>query len=153
VLLSLLSHSVVEEELAGRWMALRGFGAVDCVRVYLTVTRQWKYFGAKLFPAKIKQEANGLQRVWLAVNEEGVTVLNYKTLVAMQVFPYSAVITFGGYQQDFIIVISCRSSRQNGRRREGKSQRPLFVMSKYLIAEITMLMVSYINSRSDQQMK
>ncbi|CAI9614784.1 unnamed protein product [Staurois parvus] len=44
----------LQQRLGSRWMALRGHSASDCVRIYLTVARKWTFFGATLFPAKVR---------------------------------------------------------------------------------------------------
>jgi len=36
-----------------KWMSLKGRSLVDCVRIYLTCTRKWPYFGCSLFQAKV----------------------------------------------------------------------------------------------------
>lgn len=45
----------LEQRVSEAWTLLCGKGSVDCVRVYLTVTRKWPYFGAKLFIAKVTE--------------------------------------------------------------------------------------------------
>lgn len=41
------------ERLAHKWSTLRGCGASECVRTYLTVARKWPLFGAKLYSAEV----------------------------------------------------------------------------------------------------
>lgn len=43
----------LEKELQEKWMSLKGRSALDCVRIYLTCTRKWPFFGASLFQAKV----------------------------------------------------------------------------------------------------
>jgi len=38
-----------------KWTALKGRSIADCVRIYLTCTRKWPFFGAALFHAKVSQ--------------------------------------------------------------------------------------------------
>ena len=42
-----------EDSLVERWDSLRGKGALDCVRIYLTCTRKWQFFGAALFDVQV----------------------------------------------------------------------------------------------------
>ena len=42
-----------EASLAEKWGSLRGKGALDCVRIFLTCTRKWQFFGATLFDVQV----------------------------------------------------------------------------------------------------
>ena len=69
--------------LRDKWVNLRGRSIQECVRIYLTVTRKWPYFGAKLFSARFRNRGdNPNSVVWLAVHEDGVSVLEYGSLVS-----------------------------------------------------------------------
>uniref|UniRef100_A0A8C0LNG3 Pleckstrin homology, MyTH4 and FERM domain containing H2 n=1 Tax=Canis lupus dingo TaxID=286419 RepID=A0A8C0LNG3_CANLU len=72
------------QRLSTRWMALRGHSAADCVRIYLTVARKWPFFGAKLFLAKpITPSALGSTFMWLAIHEDGLSILEYNSMVSL----------------------------------------------------------------------
>uniref|UniRef100_A0A671ELA1 Pleckstrin homology, MyTH4 and FERM domain containing H2 n=1 Tax=Rhinolophus ferrumequinum TaxID=59479 RepID=A0A671ELA1_RHIFE len=72
------------QRLSTRWMALRGHSAADCVRIYLTVARKWPFFGAKLFLAKpITPSSLGSTFLWLAVHEDGLSILEYNSMVRL----------------------------------------------------------------------
>ncbi|KAK2165193.1 hypothetical protein NP493_1378g00009 [Ridgeia piscesae] len=74
----LLHHKVQE-----KWVSLRGRSLADCVRIYLTVARKWPFFGSKLFHLKVKQVGGEGESVWLAIQEDGLSVLEYPTLVSV----------------------------------------------------------------------
>jgi hypothetical protein len=48
-----MSYSELQDELAGKWIALRGRGVLDCVRIYLTCARKWPFCGTSLYQAKV----------------------------------------------------------------------------------------------------
>jgi hypothetical protein len=41
------------DAITDKWTALKGRSIADCVRIYLTCTRKWPFFGAALFHAKV----------------------------------------------------------------------------------------------------
>ena len=43
--------------------------------------------------------------VWLAVNEDGISVLDYSTMQPSHRFAYDSIVTFGGCQEDFMMVV------------------------------------------------
>ncbi|EGW03192.1 Pleckstrin-likey domain-containing family H member 2 [Cricetulus griseus] len=104
------------QRLSTRWMALRGHNAADCVRIYLTVARKWPFFGAKLFFAK-------------------------RLMVS---YVYKSLMTFGGCQDDFMVVINTHS-------KDRPTEKLLFAMAKPKILEITLLIASYINNSYQQK--
>ncbi|XP_073905692.1 pleckstrin homology domain-containing family H member 2 isoform X3 [Castor canadensis] len=70
------------QRLSTRWMALRGHNTADCVRIYLTVARKWPFFGAKLFFAKpITPPSLGNTFMWLAIHENGLSILEYNSMI------------------------------------------------------------------------
>ncbi|XP_067311508.1 pleckstrin homology domain-containing family H member 1 [Pseudorasbora parva] len=130
------------ERLATKWSVLRGCTASECVRIYLTVARKWPLFGAKLFSAKPLPPCSLDQtQVWLAVNEDGLSVLDY-TMHPFATYLYQSVITFGGCKEDFLLVISQIKDQALGKKTVDKL---LFAMTKPKILELTLLMASYIN--------
>lgn len=45
--------SELQSKLLDKWRSLKGRTQLDCVRIYLTCTRKWPYFGATLFQVNI----------------------------------------------------------------------------------------------------
>ncbi|XP_020802838.1 uncharacterized protein CG43867 isoform X2 [Drosophila serrata] len=141
----------VQELLVSKWMLLKGRSTLDCVRIYLTCCRKWPYFGACLFQAKPRQsESNSAVTgggttttttpvAWLAVAEDALNVLELSTMAPVARYPYSSVMTFGGCQDDFMLVVS----HDDG---GGCEQKLLFAMSKPKILEITLLIADYMNA-------
>ncbi|XP_068195586.1 pleckstrin homology domain-containing family H member 1 [Antennarius striatus] len=130
------------ERLAMKWLMLRGCSASECVRIYLTVARKWPLFGAKLFCAKpVPPSPVEQSQVWLAVNEDGLCVLDC-SMHTLVTYSYQSVITFGGCRDDFMVV-----SRQQREPGVGKKsvEKLLFAMTKPKILELTLLMASYMN--------
>uniref|UniRef100_A0A4W3J765 Pleckstrin homology domain containing, family H (with MyTH4 domain) member 1 n=1 Tax=Callorhinchus milii TaxID=7868 RepID=A0A4W3J765_CALMI len=113
------------DRLATKWMVLRGCSGSDCLRIYLTVARKWPLFGAKLFTAKpiAPEEAP----VWLAVNEDGVSVLECSTMRPVMNYPYSSVLTFGGCRDDFMMVVS---KAKDGNPAKTTVEKLMFTMAK-----------------------
>ncbi|GLH10564.1 Uncharacterized protein GBIM_15497 [Gryllus bimaculatus] len=105
----------LQERLAEKWAALRGRSLLDCVRIYLTCARKWAFFGAGLFQARLKAAPDALAQlvdgtgagcqVWLAVAEDAVTLLDLAAMQPLARYPYGAVVTFGGCQEDFMLVV------------------------------------------------
>lgn len=130
------------ERLATKWSMLRGCSASECVRIYLTVARKWPLFGAKLFSAKpVPPSPIEQSQVWLAVNEDGLCVLDY-TMHTLVTYSYQSVITFGGCRDDFMVVTSQQREAGAGKK---SVEKLVFAMPKPKILELTLLMASYIN--------
>ncbi|KAI1895193.1 hypothetical protein AGOR_G00103790 [Albula goreensis] len=131
------------ERLATKWAVLRGCSVPECVRIYLTVARKWPLFGAKLFSAKpVPPCAMEDPQLWLAVNEDGLSVLEYNTMHLLVTYSYQSVITFGGCRDDFMVVVSQTRDQGLGKKTVDKL---VFSMAKPKILELTLLMASYIN--------
>ena len=75
--------------------------------------------------------------VWLAINEEGVSVLDHTSMQVTEKFSYTNIITFGGCQDDFMLVISIPETAE--------SQKLLFETTKPKILEMTLLIADYMN--------
>ncbi|KAK2533274.1 Plekhh1 [Columba livia] len=134
------------DRLATKWMVLQGCSPPECVRIYLTVARKWPLFGAKLFSAKpILPSALEDCPVWIAVNEDGISILDYNTMHMKVFYSYSSVLTFGGCRDDFMIVVSQMKERSSGK---NSTEKLLFTMAIPKIVEATLLIASYINYRS-----
>ncbi|KAL1138524.1 hypothetical protein AAG570_008587 [Ranatra chinensis] len=126
----------LQTALQEKWMSLKGRGPLDCVRIYLTCTRKWPYFGSGLFQAKLKQSDGGM--VWVAVTEDSINLLELGTMKPLARYPYTSVLTFGGCQDDFMLVVN--SDEGLG------SQKLLFALSKPKILELTLLIADYMNA-------
>ena len=48
-------REALENSLLEKWSALKGKSSYDCVRIFLTCTRKWQFFGAKLFDVQVKE--------------------------------------------------------------------------------------------------
>uniref|UniRef100_A0A3Q1IR93 Pleckstrin homology, MyTH4 and FERM domain containing H1 n=1 Tax=Anabas testudineus TaxID=64144 RepID=A0A3Q1IR93_ANATE len=115
------------ERLATKWSMLRGCSASECVRIYLTVARKWPLFGAKLFSAQpVPPSPVEQSQVWLAVNEDGLCVLDF-TMHTLVTYPYQSVITFGGYRDDFMVVTSHQTEPGVGKK---SAEKLVFAMAK-----------------------
>ncbi|KAK2561061.1 Pleckstrin homology domain-containing family H member 2 [Acropora cervicornis] len=114
--------------MAEKWSTLHGWSQKECVDKYLENARRWPFFGSKLFEAQQKHtvsavkkravQTEGTQPVWLAVEEDSISILEGEGLRLMCRYRYKHVVTFGGWKEDFMLVI----------------------------LEITLLMASYINA-------
>ncbi|XP_067636233.1 uncharacterized protein CG43867 isoform X3 [Eurosta solidaginis] len=131
----------VQELLISKWMLLKGRSTLDCVRIYLTCCRKWPYFGASLFQAKPRHSDQAM--AWLAVSEDALNVLELSSMTPMARYPYTSVMTFGGCQDDFMLVVSSEDTLATCGTQE---QKLLFAMSKPKILEITLLIADYMNA-------
>ncbi|XP_042294777.1 pleckstrin homology domain-containing family H member 1 isoform X2 [Sceloporus undulatus] len=131
------------DRLATKWMVLQGCSLQECVRIYLTVARKWPLFGAKLFTAKpVLPSPLEDAPLWIAVNEDGISILEYNTLHLKLAYSYSSVLTFGGYHDDFMIVVSQMKERCSSK---ATPEKLLFTMAAVKIVEVTLLIATYIN--------
>ena len=48
----------VRSTLGEKWVSLKGKSSHDCVRIFLTCTRKWQFFGAKLFEVQVSFDLN-----------------------------------------------------------------------------------------------
>ncbi|XP_064368556.1 pleckstrin homology domain-containing family H member 1 isoform X2 [Dromaius novaehollandiae] len=136
----------VAGRLATKWMMLQGCSPPECVRIYLTVARKWPLFGTKIFAAKpILPSSLEDCPVWIAVNEDGISILDYNSMHLKLSYSYSSVLTFGGCRDDFMIVVSQMKERNSGKH---STEKLLFTMAVPKIVEATLLIASYINYRS-----
>nr|XP_009482683.1 PREDICTED: pleckstrin homology domain-containing family H member 1 [Pelecanus crispus] len=134
------------DRLATKWMVLQGCSPPECVRIYLTVARKWPLFGTKIFAAKpILPSSLEDCPVWIAVNEDGISILDYNTMHSKVSYSYSSVLTFGGCRDDLMIVVSQMKERSSGK---NSTEKLLFAMAIPKIVEATLLIASYINYRS-----
>ncbi|XP_050068008.1 uncharacterized protein CG43867 isoform X5 [Anopheles maculipalpis] len=130
----------LQDLLSAKWALLRGRSILDCVRIYLTCARKWPFFGAALFQAKPRHSDQAM--AWLAVSEDALSVLELSSMAIIARYPYSSVMTFGGCQDDFMLVVSAEDTLQT----VSNEQKLLFAMSKPKILEITLLIADYMNA-------
>ncbi|XP_065448984.1 pleckstrin homology domain-containing family H member 1 isoform X4 [Chrysemys picta bellii] len=131
------------DRLATKWMVLQGCSPLECIRIYLTVARKWPLFGAKVFAAKpVLPSPLEDYPVWIAVNEDGISILDYNTMHLKLSYAYPSVLTFGGCRDDFMIVVSQGKDRSSGK---NSTEKLLFTMAAPKIVEVTLLIASYIN--------
>ncbi|XP_050550138.1 uncharacterized protein CG43867 isoform X5 [Spodoptera frugiperda] len=127
----------VEEKLRSKWVALKGRSSADCVRIYLNCTRKWPFFGATLFQARIKQP--DLSMVWLAVSEDGVTVLELASMAVIGRYALSSIGLFGGLQDDLMMLIDAEDAAS-------PVHKMLISLNKPKMAELTHLIADYKNA-------
>ncbi|XP_072247559.1 pleckstrin homology domain-containing family H member 2 [Leuresthes tenuis] len=138
------------QRLSARWASLRGRSSSECVRIYLTVARKWHFFGAKLFEAEsITPSPEPGARVWLAVHEDGIGVLEHNSIKLLVSHPYKNLMTFGGCKQDFMLVVG--QSIGTSTSKDKPMEKHLFAMDASKIREITLLIASYVNSAHQQK--
>jgi len=77
----------------------------------------------------------------LAVSEDSLNVLELSTMAQLARYPYSSVMTFGGCQDDFMVVVGSEDTLA-----PHSDQKLLFAMSKPKILEITLLIADYMNA-------
>uniref|UniRef100_A0A8C8R9A0 Pleckstrin homology, MyTH4 and FERM domain containing H1 n=1 Tax=Pelusios castaneus TaxID=367368 RepID=A0A8C8R9A0_9SAUR len=131
------------DRLATKWMVLQGCSPLECIRIYLTVARKWPLFGAKVFAAKpVLPSPLEDCPVWIAVNEDGISILDHTTMHLKLSYAYPSVLTFGGCRDDFMIVVSQVKDMSSGK---NSTEKLLFTMAAPKIVEVTLLIASYIN--------
>ena len=47
------TNSLIMSSLKDKWATLKGKSSHDCVRIFLTCTRKWQFFGNKLFEVQV----------------------------------------------------------------------------------------------------
>uniref|UniRef100_H2YSV7 PH domain-containing protein n=1 Tax=Ciona savignyi TaxID=51511 RepID=H2YSV7_CIOSA len=99
-------HKLIRERINDRWVALEGTTPLECTKIFLNVMRKYPLCGAALFLAKV--ETSSKQKgevVWLAVTEGAFHVLNYKSMEVKEIYRLADVVTFGGCQDNLMLVI------------------------------------------------
>ncbi|XP_043931003.1 pleckstrin homology domain-containing family H member 2 [Protopterus annectens] len=134
------------QRLSTKWMALRSRAVTDCTRIYLTVARKWTFFGAKLFLAKpVAPSPSEANYVWLAVHEDGISVLEHSSMRLIITYVYKSLMTFGGCREDFMLVVTASNVKDK------PTEKHLFALPKPKILDITLLIASYINNFHQQK--
>ncbi|XP_032881436.1 pleckstrin homology domain-containing family H member 2 isoform X1 [Amblyraja radiata] len=140
----------LHQRLSTKWMALRGRITADCVRIYFAVTKKWPFFGGKLFASKpIIPPLSDPAPVWLAVNENGISILEYNSMRLITTYIYKNIMTFGGCGDDFMLIVG--KPAEGACTKDKPLQKLLFALSKPKILEMALLIVSYINSFQSQK--
>lgn len=157
----------LQDSLAVKWSLLKTRSTLDCVRIYLTCCRKWPYFGSSLFQAKLRHADQAI--VWLAVAEDALNVLDLSSMAPIARYAYGSVMTFGGCQDDFMLVVgvdeagggvggngSAGTTLQTNTimtaatsadvEAASNEAKLLFAMSKPKILEITLLIADYMNA-------
>lgn len=127
----------LQELLSTKWALLKSKSVVDCVRIYLTCARKWPFFGAALFQAQPRHSDQAM--VWLAVSEDALSVLELSSMVPIARYTYANIMTFGGCQDDFMVVVSSDEVPDI-------EQKLLFALSKPKILELTLLIADFMNA-------
>ncbi|XP_055145043.1 pleckstrin homology domain-containing family H member 1 isoform X3 [Symphalangus syndactylus] len=91
-------------------------------------------------PAQLSSKEHAV--VWIAVNEDGVSILDHNTMQVHVTYPYSSVTTFGGCRDDFLLVIRSIPDKSSGK---SHIEKLIFRMAAPKIAEATFIMASYMN--------
>merc|ERR1719242_648721 len=78
--------------------------------IYLTCTRKWQFFGAQLFQVQIVKDDDPSSLIWLAIHEDGVSLLELQSMQPLVRYSYENVVTFGGCQEDFMLVVTSEAS-------------------------------------------
>uniref|UniRef100_A0A3P8Q464 Pleckstrin homology domain containing, family H (with MyTH4 domain) member 2 n=1 Tax=Astatotilapia calliptera TaxID=8154 RepID=A0A3P8Q464_ASTCA len=132
------------QRLSARWASLRGRSSPECVRIYLTVARKWPFFGARLFEAEsITPSPDPGVRVWLAVHEDGVSVLEHNSIKLLVCYSYKNLMTFGGCKQDFMLVMGQNVGTNASK--DKPTEKHLFAMDPSKVSERG-LVKCYINT-------
>ncbi|XP_035255457.1 pleckstrin homology domain-containing family H member 2 [Anguilla anguilla] len=142
----------LRQRLSTCWASLRGRSASECVRIYLTVARKWPFFGTKLFPAKpITPSPQQGAPVWLAVHEDGISVLEYNSMRLLVSHLHKNLMTFGGCRDDFMLVVGQNLGSGLAKDKSKPMEKHMFSMAKPKILEMTLLIASFINSAHQQK--
>nr|XP_039253931.1 pleckstrin homology domain-containing family H member 1-like [Styela clava] len=121
-------------KLCEKWTMLKNTSPSECARVILATTRKFTLYGAKLFQVEVNRKHNKLSTIWLAVHEHGVNELNYVTMAIENTYKYLNIMTYGGCDNRFMIVVE----------KEGVPEKHFYSMSKEKASEIVHLMTEYM---------
>uniref|UniRef100_A0A0K2VEH6 Uncharacterized protein n=4 Tax=Lepeophtheirus salmonis TaxID=72036 RepID=A0A0K2VEH6_LEPSM len=91
--------------------------------------------------------------IWMSINEEGISILDHSTMQLTSRYPYDSIVTFGGCQEDFMIVINQDADlhpRRCSQESQGSNAKLLFQTEKAIILEITLLVADYMNAIGKQ---
>lgn len=142
---------VMSEKLLQKWSGYHGVSKNKCVRSLLSLfADSWTLFGATLFYCKDKYSVLTPMRnaaVWLAVHEDGVSLLHINNMKLIIFYKYKEVATFGGHGEDFMLVINSQQKRISHSTTSLQTEKIILSMPKVKIREATYLMASYLDAR------
>lgn len=141
----------LQAELTENWRGFAGKSREECARLYLGIAREWSLCGTTVH--KAEQHHNGqsapLQHVFLAIHEEGVSLLRHKTMDVIKSYSYSEISTFGGHgEEDFMLVVTPQDEPGSEKNVTTRGEKIILSMDKIQICEATFLMASYIEKLS-----
>jgi hypothetical protein len=135
------------DKLIQKWENYHGVSAPKCAKMLLAMfTDLWSLYGASLFSCKDLYSILTSQKnssLWLAIHEDGVHFLNINNMKVIASYSYKEIVTFGGQDGDFMLVIN---SRQLVSSSAVQTEKIILGMSKFQIREATYLMASYLDS-------
>lgn len=144
-------NSLLKQKLVGYWKELHDMARPRCAHLYLTMARRWNFCGAALFEAQERFSSQKTRSIWLAVTEDGVSLLEHSSKEPIASYSYSEVSSFGGHMDDFVLMVTPRQrdggSSQAGASGRGSvvhSEKLLLAMSKLKIREATFLIATYM---------
>ncbi|XP_041469682.1 pleckstrin homology domain-containing family H member 1-like isoform X2 [Lytechinus variegatus] len=130
-----LKHKINE-----KWNELRGRSQTECIRIYVTVLRKWRHFGAYVIPATCKYGKQ--ERVWLTVCENGLSILEFNSLEDKISYPLSSIVTFGGCRDDFMLVVRKQTEDDS----DFTTDKLMFDMTKAKVSQLTHLISHFIRT-------
>ncbi|XP_066913817.1 pleckstrin homology domain-containing family H member 1-like isoform X2 [Clytia hemisphaerica] len=148
----------VFKSVADDWSALKGKSIKECVHGYLHLAQAIPLYGSKLFKAQEKLVGNADSKeppttIWIAIDEERLQILS-KDLEPRKSYEWSNVVTFGGFKEDFMMVVqdvlSPGDAASPGETTD-VTNRHLFAMPPGRVLEVTLLIASYINAVVQKQ--
>jgi hypothetical protein len=126
-----------------KWEDLADMTKDDCINRYLAIFAEWSFHGATLFYAETEQANpfDPVEPLWLAVSEEGISILGYEDLTAYVTYKYQRVMSFANTVDDFMLTV--RVPKDDGENGEEITEKLSF--STIQAAEVVSLVRSYIN--------
>ncbi|KTF98815.1 hypothetical protein cypCar_00039270, partial [Cyprinus carpio] len=88
-------------------------------------------------------------RVWLAVHEDGVSMLEFNSVKVLASYAYKSIVKFGACGQDFMLVVTLSSGTSASK--EKSTEKHLFAMPPSKVRDMTLLITSYINCTQQQK--
>nr|XP_054759548.1 pleckstrin homology domain-containing family H member 1-like [Lytechinus pictus] len=142
-----LKHKINE-----KWNELRGRSQTECIRIYVTVLRKWRHFGAYVIPATVSLSFGSFpsiqckygkqERVWLTVCENGLSILEFNSLEDKISYPLSSIVTFGGCRDDFMLVVRKQTEDDS----DFTTDKLMFDMTKAKVSQLTHLISHFIRT-------
>uniref|UniRef100_A0A0N4VGJ2 PH domain-containing protein n=1 Tax=Enterobius vermicularis TaxID=51028 RepID=A0A0N4VGJ2_ENTVE len=127
--------------IAFHWTQLRDTSPAECIRMILVVLRKWRLFGSYICEAKMKMRSD--EKIFIALNDQGVHLLTHKQLDILRSFPYRRLVSFGGYRNDFMITVE-RTLPVGAHPEETARERLTFSMPPRVIDQLTGHLAEYI---------